>query len=69
MPELPEVETIKRGIASSLEGKTIKSVLVRKKQLLLVDDTWMMSLSEGINLENTGSTININNPQFLILVN
>ncbi len=33
MPELPEVETIKRGIATSLEGQTIKSVLVRKKQL------------------------------------
>ncbi len=33
MPELPEVETIKRGIANSLEGEIIKSVLVRNKQL------------------------------------
>ncbi|MFK5969409.1 MAG: bifunctional DNA-formamidopyrimidine glycosylase/DNA-(apurinic or apyrimidinic site) lyase [Candidatus Marithrix sp.] len=33
MPELPEVETIKRGIVASLEGQTIKSVLVRNKRL------------------------------------
>ncbi|MBE9561391.1 MAG: bifunctional DNA-formamidopyrimidine glycosylase/DNA-(apurinic or apyrimidinic site) lyase, partial [Proteobacteria bacterium] len=33
MPELPEVETIKRGIATCLEGQIIKSVIVRKKQL------------------------------------
>ncbi len=33
MPELPEVETIKRGIASNLEGETIKSVIVRNKKL------------------------------------
>ncbi|MDM8568513.1 bifunctional DNA-formamidopyrimidine glycosylase/DNA-(apurinic or apyrimidinic site) lyase [Thiotrichales bacterium HSG1] len=33
MPELPEVETIKRGIASHLEGQIIKSVLVRETRL------------------------------------
>ncbi|MDM8566028.1 bifunctional DNA-formamidopyrimidine glycosylase/DNA-(apurinic or apyrimidinic site) lyase [Candidatus Halobeggiatoa sp. HSG11] len=33
MPELPEVETIKNGIANHLKGQIIKSVLVRKKQL------------------------------------
>ncbi len=43
------------------------NISLQIKQLLLVDDTWIMSLSEGINLENTGGTININNPQFFIL--
>jgi formamidopyrimidine-DNA glycosylase len=29
MPELPEVETISRGLANAVEGKTIASVEVR----------------------------------------
>ncbi|MCK5876864.1 MAG: bifunctional DNA-formamidopyrimidine glycosylase/DNA-(apurinic or apyrimidinic site) lyase [Candidatus Marithrix sp.] len=33
MPELPEVETIKRGIVTHLEGQTIESVQVRQNQL------------------------------------
>jgi len=33
MPELPEVETIKCGIAPHLEGKTITKVIVREKRL------------------------------------
>lgn len=40
MPELPEVETTKRGIAPHIVGKTIKNVLVRQRQLrwLITDD-------------------------------
>jgi len=33
MPELPEVETIRRGIATHLEGQIIKTVIVREKRL------------------------------------
>jgi formamidopyrimidine-DNA glycosylase len=33
MPELPEVETIKRGLASQLIGLTIDSIIIRKEQL------------------------------------
>ncbi len=33
MPELPEVETTRRGIQGHIEGKTIKDVIVRQQQL------------------------------------
>ncbi|HET7570401.1 MAG TPA: bifunctional DNA-formamidopyrimidine glycosylase/DNA-(apurinic or apyrimidinic site) lyase [Gammaproteobacteria bacterium] len=33
MPELPEVETARRGIAPHLEGRTIREVIVRQRQL------------------------------------
>ena len=33
MPELPEVETTKRGIAPYLEGRTIERVILRRKDL------------------------------------
>lgn len=33
MPELPEVETTRRGIAKHLYGQTIEQVIVRKRQL------------------------------------
>ena len=33
MPELPEVETVKRGLAPHLEGQRIKSVDLRRKDL------------------------------------
>ncbi|MEM9235645.1 MAG: bifunctional DNA-formamidopyrimidine glycosylase/DNA-(apurinic or apyrimidinic site) lyase, partial [Verrucomicrobiota bacterium] len=33
MPELPEVETTRRGVAPHLEGKVIKEVIVRHRQL------------------------------------
>lgn len=40
MPELPEVETTKRGVAPHIVGKTIESVLVRQRQLrwIIADD-------------------------------
>ena len=33
MPELPEVETIRRGLAEWLSGRTITGVRVRQAQL------------------------------------
>lgn len=33
MPELPEVETTRRGIATQIKGQTIKTVIVREKRL------------------------------------
>jgi formamidopyrimidine-DNA glycosylase len=33
MPELPEVETIRRGIAPHIEGRTISSVVIRERRL------------------------------------
>jgi len=33
MPELPEVETTRRGIANQITGKTVKTVIVREKRL------------------------------------
>src|SRR5258708_19664656 len=33
MPELPEVETIRRGLAASLEGRRLKRVIQRRPDL------------------------------------
>ena len=33
MPELPEVETVRRGLAQVMEGRLIKSVKVRRYDL------------------------------------
>ncbi|MBT4940542.1 MAG: bifunctional DNA-formamidopyrimidine glycosylase/DNA-(apurinic or apyrimidinic site) lyase [Rhodospirillaceae bacterium] len=33
MPELPEVETVRRGLQPALEGQTLKSVIVRRAKL------------------------------------
>src|SRR5512134_903662 len=33
MPDLPEVETTRRGIAPALEGRTIREVRVRERRL------------------------------------
>jgi formamidopyrimidine-DNA glycosylase len=33
MPELPEVETSRRGIAPHIEGKTFKAIIIRQSQL------------------------------------
>jgi len=45
MPELPEVETTKRGIAPHIVGKTIENVLVRQRQLRwLIADNFEQNL-------------------------
>ena len=33
MPELPEVETTRRGIATHIKGQIIKTVIVREQRL------------------------------------
>lgn len=33
MPELPEVETVRRGIEPAIKGKTISDVIIRERQL------------------------------------
>ncbi|MGC8733121.1 MAG: DNA-formamidopyrimidine glycosylase family protein, partial [Halothiobacillaceae bacterium] len=33
MPELPEVETTRRGIAPHLTGHTLREILVRERRL------------------------------------
>lgn len=50
MPELPEVETTKRGISPHIVGKTIKNVLIRQRQLrwLIADDFEKNLLSQTI---------------------
>jgi formamidopyrimidine-DNA glycosylase len=50
MPELPEVETIRRGIAPHVEGKRVSQVIVRQRQL-----RWPVPVSLEPGL--TGSTI------------
>lgn len=50
MPELPEVETTKRGISPHITGKTIQKVIVRQRQLrwLIADDFEMNLVGETI---------------------
>jgi formamidopyrimidine-DNA glycosylase len=51
MPELPEVETSRRGIAPHIEGQTIENVVVRDRRL-----RW--PVSEDIDRHLEGATIN-----------
>jgi formamidopyrimidine-DNA glycosylase len=50
MPELPEVETSRRGIAPYIEGQTIESVVIRQRRL-----RWPVDRRVDRNL--TGATI------------
>src|SRR5712691_1942058 len=48
MPELPEVETIRRGLAERLSGQTITGLRVRQAQLRhLVDVAALLELAVG----------------------
>ena len=48
MPELPEVETIRRGLTERLSGQTITGLRVRQAQLRhLVDVTALQVLAVG----------------------
>ncbi len=51
MPELPEVETSRRGIAPHIEGQTIANVVIRDRRL-----RW--PVSEEVDRHLTGATIN-----------
>ncbi len=50
MPELPEVETSRRGIAPHVEGATVSSVVIRERRL-----RW--PVSESLDLELPGATV------------
>ena len=47
MPELPEVETTKRGISPHIIGKKIQNVIVRQRQL-----RWLIAPDFEANLQN-----------------
>jgi len=50
MPELPEVETSRRGIAPHVEGATVSSIVIRERRL-----RW--PVSESLDLELPGTTV------------
>ncbi len=52
MPELPEVETIKRGLNHKIKGKTISSVLVLDKKILNVTEKKFLSAVENSKIED-----------------
>lgn len=47
MPELPEVETVKRGIAPLLEGQILKSVISRRERLRIPLPEHFMQRMQG----------------------
>ena len=50
MPELPEVETVRRGLAKAMEGRRINQVVVRRTDL-------RRPLPENFSEALTGRTI------------
>ena len=50
MPELPEVETVRRGLAAAMEGRPIVDVLVRRRDL-------RRPIPEGFAASLTGRTV------------
>ncbi|MEC5399248.1 bifunctional DNA-formamidopyrimidine glycosylase/DNA-(apurinic or apyrimidinic site) lyase [Uliginosibacterium sp. H1] len=51
MPELPEVETTRRGIAPPLLGRTVSQVIVRQPRLRYPVDAGLPGLLQGLRLE------------------
>lgn len=52
MPELPEVETIKRGLDQKIKGKTISDVLVLDKKILELTEKKFLSAIKNSKIEN-----------------
>lgn len=52
MPELPEVETIKRGLNQEIKGKTISGVLVLDKKILEVTEKKFLSAIKNSKIKN-----------------
>lgn len=52
MPELPEVETVRRGLAQSIIGKSFSSVEVRRKDLRIPVPGNLASAIEGCRVED-----------------
>ena len=47
MPELPEVETTRRGIEPHLAGRTVRAVIVRERRLRLPVPATLARLMAG----------------------
>jgi len=72
MPELPEVETVRRGMEESLAGKVVKSVRVQRHDLRVAVPANLNEIMEGqeiIALQRRGKYIiwHLSSPQALIL--
>ncbi|WP_347988776.1 bifunctional DNA-formamidopyrimidine glycosylase/DNA-(apurinic or apyrimidinic site) lyase [Methylomonas sp. AM2-LC] len=52
MPELPEVETCRAGIAPHIEGKIFKTVIIRQPQLRWPIPADLVTLLPGLTLHN-----------------
>lgn len=52
MPELPEVETIRRGMEKAMKGKTVKSVNIRRRDLRTPIQNNFETLITGKTLNN-----------------
>ena len=52
MPELPEVETIKRGLNSKIKGKIISDILVLDKKILNVPEKKFLIAVKNSKVEN-----------------
>ena len=52
MPELPEVETSRRGIAPHIEGKTFKAIIIRQAQLRWPVPDALMTVLPGLTLNS-----------------
>ena len=54
MPELPEVETSRRGIAPYIEGQTIDNVVIRQRQLRWPVDPQVDQRLSGATVDSVG---------------
>ena len=52
MPELPEVETTRRGIEPHIKGKTVKKVIIRQRQLRWPIPTKLQNVLPGEKILN-----------------
>jgi formamidopyrimidine-DNA glycosylase len=71
MPELPEVETTKRGISPHIIGKTIAKVVVRQRQLrwLITDDFELHLVGETIvSVERRAKYLLIKTPKGTLII-
>ncbi len=59
MPELPEVETTKRGIAPHIEGKKVCGVAVRQPQLRWLIPADLQTTLAGRKIKSVGRRQNI----------
>ena len=54
MPELPEVETSRRGIAPFIEGQTVENVVIRQRRLRWPVDRQVDERLAGATIDSVG---------------